>query len=263
MAFSWKIATYLKRKKMRKGYLLFLLPLMSFVILGDSSFKQEQLEYYRVYEAFKDKNPSALGKLNAAGINSTNYDLFLRAFKFEEDLEVWAKNKEDNEYTLLTTYKFCENVGELGPKRKEGDKQIPEGVYHISKFNPTSQYFLSLKINYPNISDRILGDEYSPGGQIFIHGGCSTIGCIPITDEWIKELYVLCVQAKNQGQEQIPVHIFPARLTNENMNLLQSQFSSSKNRFWKQLKPAFDYFESKKELPKYLITEDGEYVFNH
>ena len=235
---------------------------MAFKTTEKPSFKEEQLNYTRVFEAFRDKWNDANAKLKAVNIDPYNYNVFIRAFKFEEDLEVWAKNTEDSTYTLVTTYKFCASVGELGPKRKEGDKQIPEGVYSISKFNPTSSYFLSLKVDYPNKSDSLLGDQEQPGGMIFIHGGCKTIGCIPITDEWIKELYVFCVQAKHTSDVEIPVHIFPARLTDKNFNLITEQYEDSKlTKFWSQLKKGYSYFEESKCLPRVVISPHGEYFF--
>jgi murein L,D-transpeptidase YafK len=173
-----------------------------------------------------------------------------------------AKNKEDNRYKLVTTYKFCQNIGQLGPKRREGDKQIPEGIYSISKFNPNSDFFLSLKIDYPNKSDQVLSHQSYPGGLIFIHGGCETIGCIPITDGFIKELYVLCVDAKNNGQDMIPVHLFPARLSQENFNLLSKQYSDRKLLdFWAQLKKGYSLFEKNKKIPRTIIQPNGAYNF--
>jgi len=225
----------------------------------EPSFKDIQLEHYTVFQAYRDKAEEAYAKLRAQGVDHFNCDILLRAFKFEEDLEVWAKNKEDSTYKLITTYKFCENVGQLGPKRKEGDMQIPEGFYQISKFNATSAYFLSLKVNYPNASDSFLADRFTPGGMIFIHGGCSTVGCIPITDEWIKELYVFCLEASGHDQYDIPVHMFPARLTEENMELLAKQFDSELVSFWKQLQKGYDIFEESRELPRVVVSPKGEY----
>jgi murein L,D-transpeptidase YafK len=232
---------------------------MSF-ISEDPTFKDRQLEHYTVFQAYRDNAEEAYAKLKAQDVNHFNCDILLRAFKFEEDLEVWAKNKEDSAYKLITTYKFCKNVGELGPKRKEGDTQIPEGFYKISKFNPTSTYFLSLKLNYPNASDTVFADKYNPGGMIFIHGGCNTVGCIPITDKWIKELYVFCVEAYNGGQEDIPIHMFPARLTDENFKLLNKQYSeTSLPDFWRQLKKGYDLFEATNRLPRVVVSPKGEY----
>ena len=117
---------------------------MSFSQGEQPSFKDAQLNYQTVFQAFADKGEGVYGQLAAEGIDRNSFDLFIRAFKFEEDLEVWAKNKNESEYSLITTYKFCENVGDLGPKRKEGDLQIPEGCYKIDRLNPKSQFYLSL-----------------------------------------------------------------------------------------------------------------------
>lgn len=246
---------------MHKYLLLFTIVFMSFT-LEDPSFKDRQLEYHTVYRAYRDNSEEAFAKLRAKGIRQYHCDILIRGFKFEEDLEVWAKNKSDEKYQFITSYKFCNNVGELGPKRREGDKQIPEGFYTLSKFNPASNYFLSLKVDYPNASDLVFADKNSPGGMIFIHGGCQTIGCIPITDRWIKELYVFCVEATEGGQENIPIHIFPARLTDENYALIKKQFSDTGlHAFWGQLKKGYDLFEENNELPAFSISDGGEYLF--
>ena len=248
--------------EMRIFILLLSIPIYMSFMSEDPTFKDRQLENYTVFEAYRDQGEEAFAKLKANDVDHFRCDILIRAFKFEEDLEVWSKNKSDSIYKLITTYKFCNNVGELGPKRKEGDKQIPEGYYTLSEFNPTSTYFLSLKVDYPNASDSVFADKYSPGGMIFIHGGCNSIGCIPITDKWIKELYVFGVEAVNGGQEDIPIHIFPTRLTDENYTLLKKQFSDTKlHDFWGQLKKGYDLFEEGKELPVFSVSESGEYLF--
>ena len=244
---------------MLKYLTIFALISMSFVTDNTPSFKDAQLENSRVLTAFMEKGEEAYAKLKAAGVSHFSYDMYIRAFKFEEVLEVWAKNKEDSTYSLVNTYPFCSNVGSLGPKRKEGDNQIPEGFYNLSKFNPTSSFYLSLKVDYPNACDSVHADKVRPGGMIFIHGGCKTIGCIPITDDGIKELYVLCVEAKEGGQGNIPIHIFPAKLTEENMVLMRKQYTPDLLSFWVQLKRGYDLFEENKRIPRVVMSSRGEY----
>jgi murein L,D-transpeptidase YafK len=140
--------------------------------------------------------------------------IYLRVFKSEQELEIWIQ--DSTAFRLFRTYPICRVPGLLGPKRKEGDLQVPEGLYWIEVFNPKSTYHLSLGINYPNASDRILADPKTPGGEIYIHGDCVSVGCIPITDEKIREVYLLALEAKNAGQNQIPVHIFGRRSTRKN-----------------------------------------------
>ncbi|MDO9156087.1 MAG: hypothetical protein Q7U17_04390, partial [Sediminibacterium sp.] len=137
-----------------------------------------------------------------------------------------------------------------------------EGFYYINEFNPNSDYHFSLGINYPNHSDLSFPDSKSPGGEIYIHGKCATVGCIPILNNPIEELYVLANIVRKQGQDFIPVHIFPVRFTNENsFKVLQSHTAqnNSYQDFVSQLKEVFDYFEQYKQLPIVGINEKGVY----
>jgi murein L,D-transpeptidase YafK len=87
------------------------------------------------------------------------------------------------------------------------------------------------------------------------------VGCIPITDDKIKELYVLAVEAKNNGQERIPVHIFP-RLTDQALIKLRDDHPRSGNiAFWENLKIVFDGFEESRSLTPIKVNKSGQYVF--
>lgn len=201
---------------------------------------------------------SLIKELQTTDIQPNTTRIFLRAFKQEQKLEAWVKSKNDQKFQLFKTYDFCKTSGTLGPKRREGDLQIPEGFYHINRFNPKSKFHLSLGINYPNASDLVLSDKEKPGSDIFLHGGCVTVGCIPITDEKIRELYLLASFAKDAGQTQIPVHIFPFKMSNKNLNTLGSQNSNID--FWKNLQPIYHYFERNKSLPASIqIMANGFY----
>lgn len=237
------------------------IPLFFMAILPLASFKEDQLQHERVKLAYAEKESIVKNYFTKRNLKQEGFNLFIRAFKKEEKLEVWIKEKDKTSYILLTTYDFCTTSGTLGPKRKEGDLQIPEGVYHINHFNPQSNFYLSLGLNYPNASDRILSDKQKPGGDIYLHGNCVTIGCIPITDEKIKELYILAVEAKNNGQEKIPVHIFPSRLDDNGMKSLENEFATRTNliAFWKNLKVVFDDFERDKTLGQFNVDRAGQY----
>jgi murein L,D-transpeptidase YafK len=166
-------------------------------------------------------------------------------------------------FKLFKTYKVCVLAGTLGPKRMEGDYQVPEGFYYINEFNPKSNYHLSLGINYPNTSDMALSDSMRPGGGIYIHGSCVSVGCIPITDDGIDELYILAAMAKNQGQDYIPVHIFPVRFNvPKSVNYLNNltKDDPSLKRFASRLEDAFDYFDKYKQLPVIMISDRGDYI---
>jgi len=126
-------------------------------------------------------------------------ELIILAFKEEQKLEVYAN--DNNQLKLIKAYPFTGFSGNLGPKLKEGDKQIPEGIYEVEYLNPNSSYHLSIKINYPNKFDQAkteFDDIKKLGGDIFIHGKSVTIGCIPIGDLAIEEVFLLTQKAMNK-----------------------------------------------------------------
>ncbi len=232
-----------------------------FAMAQSKDFYQTQLKYPRVKTAFELKNQYLTDLFEKFQINPNNYNLYLRAFKSEQKLEVWAKNIENEAYKLIKTYDFCATSGKLGPKRRSGDRQIPEGFYRVDLFNPESNYLLSFRINYPNQSDLVFADKINPGDNIFIHGQCVTIGCIPIGDDAIQELYLLASKAHSL-QEGLPVHIFPSKMDKINYSELVNTYQNEQELtlFWSWLKPVFDYFEKNKQLPNIKIDESGKYL---
>ncbi|CAA6815602.1 MAG: Putative inner membrane protein, partial [uncultured Sulfurovum sp.] len=127
--------------------------------------------------------------------------------KHEKVLEVWTKKNGKNIH--LVNYPFTAFSGILGPKFKEGDYQIPEGIYGISYLNPNSKYHLSMRVNYPNAFDKKMARQEKRtnlGGDIMIHGSNVTVGCIPIGDDKIEELYFL---AEKVGIRNIKVILAP------------------------------------------------------
>jgi murein L,D-transpeptidase YafK len=189
--------------------------------------------------------------------------VYIRSFKYDSQLEVWVKNSREEKYKLFKSYKVCALAGTLGPKRMSGDYQVPEGFYYINEFKPRSEYHLSLGLNYPNASDRILSDSSQPGGDIYIHGSCVTTGCIPITDAQIEELYILAAHAKDMGEDFIPVHIFPVNFNNarsvDYLNKYLQTFAEY-TPFAKSMRNAFYYFEKYREVPFVMVNGKGEYV---
>src|SRR6185295_14668108 len=176
-----------------------------------TSFIDYQKTFARPSEALKRKEDTLVRQFEAKKLKWPARYIYIRSFKYDSQLEVWVKDEIKEPFRLFKTYKVCALAGSLGPKRMRDDYQVPEGFYYINEFNPKSNYYLSLGLNYPNASDRILSDSYQPGGDIYIHGSCVTVGCIPLTDNQIDELYILAAHAKDMGQDFIPVHIFPIR----------------------------------------------------
>ncbi len=231
-----------------------------------ASFEARQRRFPRVREAFASREAGAKALFARQGLPYPPARLFLRAFKRERALELWAAGPA-GPYAKATDYRICYFSGESGPKRREGDGQVPEGFYHVERFNPQSQFHLSLGLNYPNASDRALGGRGRLGGDIFIHGNCVSIGCLAMTDGLIREIYVLAVLARSSGQSRIPVHIFPSRMDAAGMASLrrsvrgQGEPGEDLWRFWLNLRQGYDAFEKSRVPPEPRVGSDGRYLF--
>ena len=211
--------------------------------------------------ARKHSEAAVCGLVTRAGLPYPPREIFLRAFKREATLEVWAR-EDSGAFKLLAEYRVLKSSGQPGPKRREGDRQVPEGFYEIERFNPESLFHLSLGLNYPNDSDRVLSDREHPGNDIFIHGKAASIGCLPIGDPAIEELYLLALDVKERGQKKIPVHIFPARMRGAEWAAFAAGNTAGNPalaRFWAQLQPAYDAFESDHRVPAFTVAPDGSY----
>ncbi len=230
--------------------------------VSNFNFIEYQRSFPRLNEAWKRKEDTLMKQFQEKGLAWPVKFMYLRSFKFDSKLEVWVKNNRNEKFKLFKTYKVCALAGTLGPKRMQGDYQVPEGFYYINEFNPKSNYHLSLGLNYPNTSDRILGDSLQPGGDIYIHGSCVTTGCIPINDQQIEELYILASHARSQGQDFIPVHIFPIQFNTAKSNDYLAKYIKDFPEYAllaNRLKHVYQYFESTHELPLVLVNKKGEY----
>lgn len=235
--------------------------LLAFTLQSD--FLTEQKKFERVRTAINEKIDFLEKKLQENKILVGNLNLLLVAYKDDNLLEIYAKTKLEKAYKKILTYNICAHSGQLGPKRKQGDGQVPEGFYFINRFNPISSYYLSLGLNYPNLSDKRKSTSSNLGGDIFIHGSCVTIGCLPMTDNCIKEIYLLAVHAKNNGQSKIPVYIFPFKMTDENMASYKARYKKSNDllSFWDNLKIGYDKFLKDKTELSIKISENGDYTY--
>ncbi|MGZ3862584.1 MAG: L,D-transpeptidase family protein [Bacteroidia bacterium] len=239
-----------------------LLKSLIFLLLGiaaaaQPTFLKQQLKYPKVKQSYTEKWATISKNLKAMGVDSANYKVLIRIFKEEKLLEVWLKSKNADKYIQYGTYDICRSSGDPGPKRTEGDYQVPEGFYKVNFFNAFSDYYLGMQINYPNQSDVILGKRPF-GGQIMIHGNCVTIGCVPITDDKIKELYLICLFSKGAGND-VSVDGYPFKLTSANMEKAKISADKKLFDFWINLKVVYDYFEKSHRVPVIGIEESGSY----
>jgi murein L,D-transpeptidase YafK len=189
------------------------------------------------YRAYAPISTETLQQMAEAGTDK-HKPVLIRTFKKEAELEIW-KMRADGEYVLFKTYPMCRWSGQLGPKKREGDRQVPEGFYTITpaQLNPNSNYYLSINVGYPNSYDRANG--YT-GSLIMVHGDCSSAGCFSMTDEQIAEIYAIAREAFGGGQRAIQLQSLPFRMSAD--NLAKHRFDPHM-RFWKQLKEGVDQFE--------------------
>ena len=147
--------------------------------------------------------------------------VLIRIFKQESELEVWKQTKT-GQYVLVKTYPMCRWSGKLGPKTRDGDRQAPEGFYHVSApmLNPKSQFYLSFNLGYPNRLESALG--YT-GEALMVHGACSSSGCYALTDQGVGEIYALAERSLAAGQERFQVQAYPW---------------ACRKHFWRQLSPS-------------------------
>ena len=204
------------------------------------NFWPQQLAHERVRAAYARCWPALAARLRTRHLDSARLELFFRLIKTRPTLEVWVRNRGEGAFQLLQTYPLAATSGTLGPKRHAGDGQVPEGCYTINRFNPQSTYHLSLGLDYPTAADVLATGLADPGGDIFIHGSNVTVGCLPITDAGIEEVYLLAVAARAAGQARIGMHIFPFPLTEKE---LAKRPASPHAAFWRELQAGYAYFE--------------------
>lgn len=187
---------------------------------------------------------------------SASDPILIRIFKQESELEVWKKDNTGR-YALLKTYPMCRWSGKLGPKTRDGDRQAPEGYYHVSSgmLNANSQYYLSFDLGYPNRLEKALG--YT-GNALMVHGACSSSGCFALTDEGVAEIYALARDALRGGQPAFQVQSFPFRMTPRNLAKYRDDDNYG---FWTDLKAGHDLFEITRRQPKVSLC-GGRYVFD-
>lgn len=179
--------------------------------------------------------------------------VMIRIFKSEMQLELWTR--KDDRFVLFAAYPICHFSGTLGPKQKEGDRQTPEGFYTITmrQMHHVGRWPRSLDLGFPNVFDRALRRN---GSYILVHGGCSSVGCVAMTNDVNMEIYNLTLAALRSGQRYVPVHVFPFRLTDEN---LERHRGSEWHAFWTNLKDGYRSFETTHLPPKVRVC-NGRYL---
>jgi murein L,D-transpeptidase YafK len=218
------------------------LAITSLIVLAGCSASPRQSAYSNARAA----TPIPATTLAAMDQIGSNRDapILIRAYKKESEIEIW-KWTTSGRYALLKTYPVCRWSGKLGPKTREGDRQVPEGFYTVTpaQMNPNSSQWLAFNVGYPNAMERSLGRD---GGDIMVHGTCSSRGCYAMTNEQIEEIYAVMREAFQGGQKSIQFQSYPFHMTAENL----VKFRNDENfEFWKNLKEGSDRFEVTKKEP--------------
>ncbi len=234
-------------------------------LFSQTSFVEAQRVYTKMPVTTSKLEDSIKKQFEEKNLNWPPQSIYIRSFKYDRLLELWVKNNDTDSFSLFKTYKVCMQSGGIGPKRAEGDNQVPEGFYYINEFNPNSNYHLALGLNYPNASDKILSDAVKPGSEIYIHGNCVSTGCIAIQDLPIEEVYFIAANAKASGQDFIPVHIFPVKYNvKKSLNYLTESIKGKQvvHKYILNIKAVYDYFELNRKLPLIMVNQKGDYLIN-
>lgn len=202
------------------------------------------------------ERPPLLMKLDDKGLQ-LGAPVFIRIFKEESELELWMQPQPNQPYQHFSTYLICNYSGDLGPKRREGDFQSPEGFYTVNskQLKADSRYHRAFNLGFPNVYDRAHG--YT-GSYLMVHGACVSVGCYAMRDEPIEEIYQLVEAALKNGQPFFSVHAMPFRMTDAR---LAQEKGNRWHPFWLQLQQGYQLFERFKIPPniqvehqKYLVT---------
>jgi murein L,D-transpeptidase YafK len=233
------------------------------------SINQELFNHY-----LNSNNESQLPYLvQNKSLNYRDIDILFIAYKSELEFQVWAKKKYSNSaYTLIKSFPITNStVAKLGPKSKFGDSLTPEGIYSVTFYSSLrwSDFYLAFRISYPNKLDHSRRSYWNirgePGGDINIHGCCISIGCIPLGNPVIEEIFFLTRTNQINGSN-ISIMIFPFKFDNKaSLNKYYGYFRNKTKilEFWNSLGDCYNYFKTYHKIPEINLNQyTGYYILN-
>lgn len=222
--------------------LIFRRTIHRYMIAGLQTIKSKKTVSQRVEEYGQIVQRRLSEDFEKVGIPYPPKAIVLIGLKDEKLLEVWVSN-EQQDYRLLKTYPILKTSGRLGPKLREGDLQVPEGLYRIESLNPNSRFHLSLRIDYPNEFDRQMarrGWRTDLGGDIMIHGSRVSIGCLAMGDPAAEDLFILAALNK---PENIRVILSPLDFRTRDFDGDMSQLPPWTPRLYERIKTELAKFQ--------------------
>lgn len=189
----------------------------------------------RVEEYGQEVAERLAGAFADAGVDWPAKKITFIGLKEEKQLEVWIAD-DDGQYHFLKSYPILAASGHAGPKLKEGDRQVPEGIYAIESLNPNSRYHLSLRINYPNTFDKQMAaneGRTNLGSDIMIHGSNGSVGCLAMGDRAAEDLFIMAAKA---GVENITVILSPTDLRKQDYKVDLTKLPDWIPRLYEQIK---------------------------
>ena len=169
--------------------------------------------------------------------------------KEERVLQVYAAGS-GGRFFLVRTYPILAASGRLGPKLREGDLQVPEGIYRLESLNPNSAFHISLRLDYPNSFDRTKAKaegRFNLGGDIMIHGRQASIGCLAMGDPAAEDLFVLAALA---GLENVRVVLSPVDLRSRPMPVTPGETPKWLPELYDQIRTALSEFPAERRNPE-------------
>lgn len=182
-----------------------------------------------------------LPSFQQAGIAFPPKAITLLAFKDAKRLELYAQD-EGGAWKRIKDYPVQAASGKLGPKLREGDRQVPEGIYQVEFLNPNSLYHVSLRLNYPNAFDQQMGADEGRtglGSDIMIHGKNASVGCLAMGDTAAEELFALAAWV---GKENIKVVIAPTDFRLNELPIVEAQLPVWTEGLYERLKMELGHY---------------------
>lgn len=192
-------------------------------------------------------------KFEAAKASFPPTEIALIAIKDEKALELHARS-ENGAWKLIHRYRVLAASGGRGPKLRQGDRQVPEGIYGISFLNPNSAYHVSMRVNFPNAFDRQMAAKESRsnlGGDIMIHGKNLSAGCIAVGDEAVEELFVL---AARTGLPNIKLIIAPTDMREHGIPSVDASHPAWVPKLYTEIASAMSGFQPAQTSSKGLLS---------